>query len=105
MSWTAPSWMPAREFQAISRIGRKPEPVVFFDMETRSTLSMDPGSDVARGAYKIGDGPVHILPWPTVPLYRGEMAWSADDPAWIDKSWLARKFLTFAAWARTILSR
>jgi len=27
------------------------------------------------------------------------------DLAWIDKSWLTKKFLTFAAWAHTLLKR
>ena len=93
--------------QSVSRFGRKPKPVVYIDMETRSTLSMDPGSDVLCGAYKIGDGPVHMLPWPTVPLCRGEVDWSAivlDESHRLkdNYSWLKRKFLTFAAWARKI---
>ncbi len=67
-----------------------------------------------------------VLPWPTVPLCRGDVDWSKldrerraffdavrvqhqinyyDDLAWMDKSWLTKKFLTFAAWARTLLKR
>jgi hypothetical protein len=109
--------------QLVSRFGRKPEPVVYLDMETRSTLSVDPGSDVLCGAYKIDDGPVIVLPWEAA-IARGD--WNAadrlraemfdyikrqhqlnyyEDLAWIDKSWLTKKFLTFAAWARKIFKR
>ncbi len=28
-----------------------------------------------------------------------------EDLAWLDKSWLTRKFLTFTAWARTLFWR
>jgi len=49
-------------FQAISRIGRKPKPVVFIDIETHSAMSMDPGKrDALRIAYSVGSGSVHVV--------------------------------------------
>jgi hypothetical protein len=112
-------------FQAISRIGRKPKPVAYIDMETRSTLSLDPGAreDVICGAYKIGDGPVTLLPWEAACARKDwaeadrlrreffaaikvqQQVRYYEDLAWIDKSWLTKKFLTLAAWARTIFKR
>ena len=111
--------------QSVSRFGRKPEPVVYLDLETRSTMSMDPGSDlkVLCMTCKIDDDPVIVMPWEAA-VARGD--WEAadrlhaemfdyikrqhqlnyyEDLAWLDKSWLARKFLTFAAWARRIFEQ
>ncbi len=58
-------WMPGEAIQKVSRIGRKVHPVTYIDLESRSYLSIDPGpgGDVICGAYKVGDGPVHLLPW------------------------------------------
>ncbi len=96
------SWTPARALQSISRVGRTVKPVVILDIETRSTLSLDAKGDTLCCAYKIGDGPVHIMPWPTVPLCRGEVDGNKAD---LDRSWLTRKMLTFAAWARSLSKR
>jgi len=110
--------------QSVSRFGRKPKPVVYIDMEVRSVMGMDPGNlEAVYTPYKVDDGPVHVLPWEAA-CARGDWA-DADrlhaemfaeirrqrqlhyyeNLAWIDKSWLTRKFLTFAARARTILKR
>lgn len=126
MSWSESSWTPAEAIQSVSRLGRKAKPIVYIDMETRSTLGTDAGGDVLCGAYKIGDGPVHVLPWPTVPLCRGEVDWSKADQrhseffaairrqrqldheeeiALLGRSWLTRKLLTFAAWVRNLPKR
>ena len=110
--------------QSVSRFGRKPEPVIHFDLETRSMVGVDPGNlEVLCLAYIIDDGPVIVMPWEAA-VARGD--WEAadrlhtemfdyikrqhqlryyEDLAWLDKSWLTRKFLTFAAWARTIFER
>lgn len=104
---------------------RRVNPVVSLDLETRSTLSLDPGcnADVICGAYKIDDGPVHVLPWEAAcarkdwaeadrlhtevfaEIRRQHRIAHAADLRDFNRSWLTRKFLTFAAWARTILKR
>lgn len=111
--------------QCVGRALRKPKPVVYLDLETRSTLSLDPGCDVdvICGAYKIGDGLVHVLPWEAACARKDWAAYDclhaeifaeirrphrlayAADLRDFNRSWLARKFLTFAAWACTLLKR
>ena len=108
---------------ARDRMRRKPKPVVYIDMETR-VMGMDPANmDTLCMAYKIDDGPVHVLPWEAA-CARGDWAGAdrlhadmfaeikrqhrlahAADLRDFNRSWLTRKFLTFAAWARTLLSR
>ena len=103
--------------QSVSRFGRKPEPVTYVDIEVRDA------DDAIRMAYKVDDGPVHVLPWEAA-CARGD--WSEadrlradfftairvehqlryyEDLAWLDKSWLTRKFLTLAAWSRKIFGQ
>ena len=113
--------------QSVSRFGRKPKPVIYLDMETRSPHPLGQrvsANDILCMSIKVGDGPVQVvLPWEAA-CARGDWR-EADrlraemfdyikrqhqlryyeDLAWIDKSWLARKFLTFAAWARNICGR
>lgn len=47
-------------FQSISRIGRKPKPVVFIDFETRAQVDEHMGKVLCM-AYKVGDEPVRII--------------------------------------------
>ena len=109
--------------------GRKPKPVIYLDLETREPHP--PGKrindeDIVAIAYKVGDGPVVMLPWEAA-CARGD--WPAADrlhaqcfaearrqhvaewdaqvrrSALLDQSWLTRKFLTLAARVRTLIGR
>lgn len=109
---------------ARDRMRRRVKPVVYLDLETRCAYPhQEKALDFLCGAYKIGDGPVHVLPWEAA-CARGDWAGAdrlhaevfaeirrqhrlahAADLREFNRSWLTRKFLTFAAWVRTILSR
>ncbi len=108
---------------ARDRLRRKPKPVVYLDLETRM-VGMDPGNlEAVCLSYKVGDGPVHVLPWEAAcaredwdnadrlhaelfaEIRRQHRLSYYETLAYFDKSWLTRKFLTFAAWARTICER
>lgn len=106
--------------------GRKAKPMVQLDMETRAILEEDVWnvhSPLLGGAYKVGDGPVHALPWEAACARED---WAAADRLHCElvaelrrqnkeyhieilrimlKPWLTRKFLTIAARARTLFSR
>ena len=102
---------------ARDRMRRKPKPVIYFDLETRDV------DDAIRMAYRMGDGLVHVLPWEAacargdwteanrlyieafVEIRRQHRIAHAADLRDFNRSWLTRKFLTFAAWARTICKR
>jgi hypothetical protein len=99
------------------RMRRKPKPVTYIDMETR-----DVDGAICTG-YKVGDGPVVMLPWEAAcarndwaeaerlqremfaEIRRQHQLAHAADLREFNRSWLTRKFLTFAAWARTIFKR
>ncbi len=106
----------------LHRCGRKPIPVVYLDLETRARMLDREGKVLA---YKIGDHgtPVVVLPWEAAcarkdwaeaerlqhkmfaTIRKQQQLDRYEDLAWADKSWLAKKFLTFAAWSRTLLKR
>ena len=111
------------------RLRRKFKPVVYLDMETRSPHP--PGArvsakDILCMAYKIDDGPVkfvkklrdieqharlnpHEAERLNAKLFaeirRQHQLAHAADLRDFNQSWLTRKFLTCAAWARTIFKR
>ncbi len=103
------------------------KPRVYIDMEVRSTMGVDPGrisaEDLIAVAYKVDDGPVHVLPWEAA-CARGDWAEADrlrletfnfirrqhqinyyDDLLYLDKPRIVRKFLTLMARARTLLKR
>lgn len=110
--------------QSVSRFGRKPKPVIYIDLETRSPHP--PGArisaeDIMCMAVKVGDNPtVMVLPWEAAcarkdwaeadrlhaemfaEIRRQHRLAHLADLRDFNRSWLARKFLTCAAWARTI---
>lgn len=103
------------------RLRRKVKSAICTDIETRAQVD-ERMEEVLCMAIKMGDGPVQVLPWEAA-CARGD--WREADRlrikmfaeirqrrqlnyykvlVFLDKSWLARKFLTFVAWARTIAS-